>query len=241
MAVDMSQASYINELRNPGSSAQIVDTALRDRAGGANPYYVDYERFQDPEAKERYEVERLIESYEAGELNHWSDEDLEELMKLAATHQLDIDREGKPFKKFAFDAVDWTLFGLVPDKWRPEAPGDEYFGETGGDKAAGWIGTIGGLVGGGLLLTGGAGMAIGGAGRAGMWGLNALKGSQIGNKFTSAGTKGLNYLNQGKNVILSGPGRAFGMGSPTYATRLGQYGTNPYGQYGQASFYNMAL
>lgn len=238
---DISDASYVHELQNPGSSAQIVDTALREQAGEGNPYHIDYQKWQDPREKEKFEVEQLIRAYENDELRHWDEEELEQLMKLAATHQLDIDREGKPFKKFAFDAIDWTLFGLVPNKWRPEAPGDEYFGETGGDKAAGWIGTIGGLVGGGLLLTKGGGLVVGGLGRAGMWGLRALKGTQVGAKTAAAGTKGLNYLNQGKNVVLSAPGRAMGMGTPNYATRVGQYGTNPYGQYGQASFYNMAL
>ena len=225
-----------------GESFNVLDH-MTEQVGG-NPVRYDYGKYRNPMVKEKFEVERMVDAYNKRQLNHWDTDKKEQLLNLAAKHNIEVDREGKPFKKMAFDAVDWSLFGLVPDKWRPYAEGDEHFGETGGDKVAGWTGTIGGLVGGGLLLTKGGSLALGGLGRAGLWGLNAIKGTQIGSKVATGTTKGLNYLNKGKNTVLSYPGQKMGLGTSTYGTKVGQYQIDPYASYGQAgtapNFFNMA-
>ena len=81
----------------------------------------------------------------------------EEIAKLAYAYGKEFEVESKPISKGLFDFVDTSVFGLVPNKWRPESAGEKYFGESGWDKFAGGVGTVGGLLpAGGLLLKGAA-------------------------------------------------------------------------------------
>ena len=104
-------------------------------------------------------VQELVEQYN-NDPRSFTDQEAEMVSGLASSFGLDFQRTSKPLQKAAFDAADMATFGLIPNDWRPEARGDFYLGESGRDKIAGGIGTVGGLLGaGGLLKTGYKGAA----------------------------------------------------------------------------------
>ena len=70
----------------------------------------------------------------------------EEIAKLAYAYGKEFEVESKPISKGLFDLVDTATFGMVPNTWRPKSAGEEYFGESGLDKFAGGVGTVGGLL-----------------------------------------------------------------------------------------------
>ena len=104
-------------------------------------------------------VQELVEQYN-NDPRSFTDQEAEMVAGLASSFGLDFQRTSKPLQKAAFDAADMATLGLLPNEWRPEARGDFYLGESGRDKLAGGIGTVGGLLGaGGLLKTGYKGAA----------------------------------------------------------------------------------
>ena len=104
-------------------------------------------------------VQELVEQYN-NDPRSFTDQEAEMVAGLASSFGLDFQRTSKPLQKAAFDAADMATLGLLPNEWRPEARGDFYLGESGRDKIAGGIGTVGGLLGaGGLLKTGYKGAA----------------------------------------------------------------------------------
>tara|TARA_Y100001973_G_scaffold61451_1_gene90333 strand:+ start:3696 stop:4268 length:573 start_codon:yes stop_codon:yes gene_type:complete len=109
-------------------------------------------------------VKELVDRWNAGKLDI-PREKLNQVAKLAYEHGIEFDPESRPISKGLFDLVDTAAFGMVPNTWRPESAGEKYFGESGIDKFAGGVGTVGGLLPAGLGLLKGAkwaGSAIGG-------------------------------------------------------------------------------
>ena len=77
----------------------------------------------------------------------FTDEEAEVVAGLSKQFGLEFQRESKPLAKAAFDFADIAAFGLLPNTWRPTARGDLSYGETGRDRFAGTLGSIGGLFG----------------------------------------------------------------------------------------------
>jgi hypothetical protein len=105
-----------------------------------------------------YAVKELVDRWNAGKLDI-PREKLNQVAKLAYEHGIEFDPESRPISKGLFDLVDTAAFGIVPNSWRPESAGEKYFGESGWDKFAGGVGTVGGLLPAGGLLLKGAGVA----------------------------------------------------------------------------------
>ena len=103
-------------------------------------------------------IKELVRRYNAGELSDVSEKDLEQISILAAQYGIQFDVASKPIRKGLFDLADTAMLGLLPNKWRPESIGQEWHGESGVDKFAGGVGTLGGL---GVGLYGGYGFAKG--------------------------------------------------------------------------------
>ena len=74
------------------------------------------------------------------------DDKLKVVAQKAFEYGIPFDVESKPISKGLFDLADTAMFGLIPNKYRPESIGQEQFGETKMDRYAGNIGSLGGLV-----------------------------------------------------------------------------------------------
>ena len=112
---------------------------------------------RDRMASEKDAIEELVRRWNAGNLDI-SDERANKLAQKAYQHGIDFDPSSRPISKGLFDLVDTAAFGLVPNSWRPESVGQEYFGESGVDKFAGGVGTVAGLIPAGAGLLKGAQM-----------------------------------------------------------------------------------
>jgi len=77
----------------------------------------------------------------------FTDEEAEMIAGLSKQFGLDFQRTSRPLAKGAFDFADIASFGLLPNEWRPASRGDLAYGETGLDKFAGGVGSVGGLLG----------------------------------------------------------------------------------------------
>ena len=151
-----------------------------------------------PEYQNFKRVRTLTERFNRGDLDYLPKKDLEQVAMLAAQYGTDFRPKSKPVRKALFDFVDMAAFGLVPNKWRPESIGEEYFGESGWDKFAGGVGSIAGAYTG---IRTGLGLAGKAAGKAkGLW--DTWRG---GSSAASAGNK-MAQLNSGRDAIMLGSG-----------------------------------
>ena len=161
-----------------------------------------------PEYQNFKRVRELTERFNAGDLDYLPKKDLEQVAMLAAQYGTDFRPKSKPVKKALFDFVDMAAFGFVPNKWRPESVGQEYFGESGADRFAGGLGSVAGLA-------TGVGLAFKGAGKAkGLWDTwRAGSGGAAGGGITGTVHTGnkMAQLNSGRDSIMLGSG----------ATRIG--------------------
>ena len=89
-------------------------------------------------------VKNMVERWNAGELKI-TDEQASKLSFLAAEYGYDFNAESNPLGKGLFDLADTTLLGFLPNNWRPTTVGEEFHGESFSDRAAGTMGTVGGL------------------------------------------------------------------------------------------------
>jgi len=96
------------------------------------------------------QVKELVNRYHAGELSGLNEKDLEQIAILAAQMGIEFKVKSKPIRKGLFDLADTAAFGLIPNELRPTSIGQEWHGESGIDKFAGGVGTLGGAVLGGL-------------------------------------------------------------------------------------------
>ena len=139
-------------------------------------------------------VKELVDRWNAGKLDI-PREKLNQVAKLASEHGIEFDPESRPISKGLFDLVDTAAFGMVPNSWRPESAGEKYFGESGLDKFAGGVGTVGGLLpAGGLLLKGASKIAP----MAGQLGNKVASGGA--GEFASAGAEYAGSLNVGNRL-----------------------------------------
>ena len=99
------------------------------------------------QATEEHYVRELVRRYNADEID-LTDDEANQLAEKAYSYGLEFKVKSKPLSKGLFDLADTASFGLVPNKWRPGSPGQELYGESGIDKFAGGVGTLGGLAGG---------------------------------------------------------------------------------------------
>ena len=147
-----------------------------------------------PEYQNFKRVRALTERFNRGDLDYLPKRDLEQVAMLAAQYGTDFRPKSKPVRKALFDFVDMAAFGLVPNKWRPESIGEEYFGESGWDRFAGGVGSLGGLGAGIYGLYRGASKAKG------LW--DTWRG---GSSASSAGNK-MAQFNSGRDTIMLGSG-----------------------------------
>jgi len=75
----------------------------------------------------------------------YNDEEAETIATLANAMGTDFRRESKALSKGLFDLVDTAAFGMVPNRLRPVSRGESVFGESGMERFAGTLGTLGGL------------------------------------------------------------------------------------------------
>ena len=167
---------------------------------------------------EKYQLAKsLVDKYNKGNYSWIKDDDKEMIASIAAQHKLDFKAPSKPIRKALFDFADMATFGLLPNEWRPTSIGEEYGFESGIDKFAGGIGSLGGLLnpyGGPRLLMKGAGKA--GGGIRNWW--NRSRGGGVSYEGASAGNK-IALLNRGRDIPLLTQGAPrLGQGAP----RLGQ-------------------
>lgn len=85
-----------------------------------------------------------LKRYNAGELD-LSDKQANQLAGIAFQMKQEFKTRSKPIRKGLFDLIDTAALGMVPNKWRPESPGQDLFGESGIDKFAGGLGTAAGI------------------------------------------------------------------------------------------------
>ena len=90
-------------------------------------------------------IKELVRRHNEGLIKLNRDQ-LDKLALKAYQHGLDFDVQAKPFRKGLFDAADMTLFGMLPNEWRPYSGGQDVYGERGIDKVAGGLGSLAGLV-----------------------------------------------------------------------------------------------
>jgi len=140
-------------------------------------------------------VVELVNRYNNGELDI-SRKEANQLARKASQYGLEFNVESRPISKGLFDLVDTAAFGMVPNEWRPESAGQDYYGESGIDKFAGGVGSIGGL------LTG-----IGGAIKYGpkaiAYGVGAARDSSLGAASMSAGKNiGKAVANMKENIQI---------------------------------------
>jgi len=91
-------------------------------------------------------VQELNERYN-NDPRSFTDEEAEMIAGLSKQFGLEFQRTSRPLAKGAFDFADIASFGLLPNEWRPASRGDLAYGETGLDKFAGGVGSVGGLLG----------------------------------------------------------------------------------------------
>jgi len=103
-------------------------------------------------------VQELNERYN-NDPRSFTDEEAEMIAGLSKQFGLEFQRTSRPLAKGAFDFADIASFGLLPNEWRPTSRGDLTYGETGLDKFAGGVGSVGGLFG---AVGAGAGLWKGG-------------------------------------------------------------------------------
>tara|TARA_R100000664_G_C2759984_1_gene150584 strand:- start:5913 stop:6575 length:663 start_codon:yes stop_codon:yes gene_type:complete len=125
-----------------------------------------------------------------------------QLARLAKSTGEDFNVRSQPLEKGLFDFGDMALFGLLPNTWRPESPGEDIFGETDIDRLSGNIGALTGLVAGGAGLVKGA-----------KYGWGALKGMLARKKSQDIASKLL------KGNVMETPVLQLGQGTPL---QLGQ-------------------
>ena len=147
-----------------------------------------------PEYRNFKRIEELTRRFNEGDLDYLPKKQLEQIAMLAAQYGTDFRPKSKPVRKALFDFVDMAAFGLVPNKWRPESIGEEYFGESGWDRFAGGVGSLGGLGAGIYGLYRGASKAKG------LW--DTWRG---GSSAASAGNK-MAQFNSGRDPIMLGSG-----------------------------------
>lgn len=70
----------------------------------------------------------------------------EAISKIAGRYGLEFKPKTKKLEKFAFDAADTALIGLIPNRLRPKTAGEDIFGESFGEELAGGAGTLLGLI-----------------------------------------------------------------------------------------------
>ena len=92
------------------------------------------------QAQER--AQQLVYQYNNNPKDY-TDDQAKKIAFLASQLGLPFRPESKALSKFFFDLTDKALFGLLPDSSRPKSRGEEYFGETSGEKVAGTLSTIG--------------------------------------------------------------------------------------------------
>ena len=149
---------------------------------------------RDRMASEKDAVMELVRRWNEGNLDI-TDERANKLAEKAYQHGIDFDPSSRPISKGLFDLADTAAFGMVPNSWRPESVGQEYFGESGIDKFAGGVGTVAGLLPAGAGLLKGAGYLAKGAGGLG----GRIAGSSAG-EFASAGAEYAGSLNVGNRL-----------------------------------------
>ena len=162
---------------------------MANLAASASPDYAKFKKAQ-----------QLLARYNSGDHKWMMDKDKEMVASIAAQYGLDFKAPSKPVRKALFDFADMATFGFLPDKWRPTTIGEEYGFESGIDKLAGGLGTLGGLFtpyGGPRLLMRGAGKA--GSGIRNWW--NRSKGGGVSYEGASAGNK-MAQLNRGRDIPL---------------------------------------
>ena len=105
---------------------------------------------------------QLLDQYRRNP-EQFTDKEAEKIARIARDYGLRFPRESKAFSKFAFDAVDTGLLGLLPNSMRPVSRGESTFGETKAERYAGSIGSLLGIAGtGGLAYAGRSAIARGG-------------------------------------------------------------------------------
>jgi hypothetical protein len=133
-------------------------------------------------------VKELVDRFNRGDLDYLPNRDKEKIALLALQHGQDFKPESKPVRKALFDFADTALFGMIPNKWRPESLGEEYFGESKADKFAGGLGTIAGL---------GTGLGLGYKGVQALRGGAGSLGEKIGSGISSARSTVTPYVEGG--------------------------------------------
>jgi hypothetical protein len=174
-----------------------------------------------PEYQQAAAIKQLVERFNKGDLDYLPNKDKEQIAMIAAQFGEDFDVKSKPVRKALFDLIDTAAFGLVPNKWRPKSIGEEYHGESGVDKFAGGLGTVGGLVAG--LYTGGTALrALGATGKAATAGVGGMLGR--------TGTKAADLSSRAGGYLGDVTGRISGaVGANPYVQR-GVSAVNPYYQ-----------
>ncbi len=105
---------------------------------------------------------QLVDQYRRNP-EQFTDKEAEKIARIARDYGLRFPRESKAFSKFAFDAVDTGLLGLIPNSMRPVSRGERTFGETDSEQVAGSVGSLLGIAGtGGLAYLGRSAIARGG-------------------------------------------------------------------------------
>ena len=93
---------------------------------------------------------QLIDSYNKNP-QRYTDEEAEFIAMLSKQMGAEFKRESKPIRKGLFDLLDTTTLGAIPNRLRPRSRGESIYGQTGIDMSASGVGSLLGLVGGGLL------------------------------------------------------------------------------------------
>lgn len=149
------------------------------------------------------QIYELIMDYNSNP-QRYNDEEAEVVATLANSMGQPFQRESKALSKGLFDLLDTTTFGLVPDDWRPTSRGESVYGETGLEKFASGLGTLGGV-----------GLGIGGAYK-GARGLFNVGKKAFNNVKSRMGGSGGGAVSNVKDRVLS---LGSGQGSPL---QLGQ-------------------
>ena len=168
-------------------------------------------------------IKELVRRHNEGLIKLNRDQ-LDKLAQKAYQHGLDFDVQAKPLRKGLFDAADMTLFGMLPNEWRPYSGGQDVYGERGIDKVAGGLGSLAGLVtgvGGAAKLAPSVFRGLSSAGKSGLGAVKNVRSSfdkggkaaQILSdvKKTEAGRRATNIANSiyngGRNVVGKGVDR----------------------------------
>ena len=93
-----------------------------------------------------YEVaQQLVKKYNK-DPKKFTDEQGNKVAEIASYFGIKFKPESKALKKFAFDAADVALLGMIPNRLRPKTAGEDIFGESFGEELAGATGTLLGLI-----------------------------------------------------------------------------------------------